>query len=67
MVYFVFVDDHAEFSQKAMGKTGSTQRGEQLLDRLLCSLPHTPAPGQQDGNRGMMIHPTEQIHTGNMN
>lgn len=65
ILYSVFVDDHAELSQKAMRKTGSSQRGEQLPDRLLCPLPHTPAPRQQNGHGGMMIHPTEQLHTGN--
>lgn len=63
----MFVDDHAQFPQKAMGKTGSTQRGEQLPDCLLCPLPHTPAPRQQNRDCGVMIHPTEQSHVGKIN
>lgn len=66
ILYFVFVDDHTEFSQKAVGKTGTTQRGEQLSDCLLCPFPHTPAPRQQNRNCGMMIHPTE-VREGTIN
>lgn len=62
----MFVDDHTEFSQKAMGKTGATQRGEQLSDCLLGSLPHTPAPRQQNRNCGMMVHPAEQSQRGKL-
>lgn len=64
MTYFVFVDDHAEFSQKAVGQTGATQRGEQLPDCLLRSLPHTPAATEQNRNRGVMIHPAGELPTG---
>lgn len=56
----MFVDDHAEFSQKAVGKTGSTQRGEQLPDCLLSPLPHTIAPRQHDRDGDVMIHPAEE-------
>lgn len=61
-LYFVFVDDHAEFGQKAVGKAASTQRGEQLPDRLMSPLPHAPAPRQHGGDCGLMIHPTEESH-----
>ena len=63
-MYFVFVDDHAEFSQKAVGQTGATQRGEQLPDCLLRSFPHTPAATEQNRNRGVMIHPAGELPTG---
>lgn len=61
--YFVFVDDHTKLSKQAVGKAGSTQRGEQLLDGLLCPLPHTPALRQQNCNCGTMVHPVEQVYT----
>lgn len=56
-LYFVFVDNHAEFSQKPTGKTGTAQRGQELPDRLLSPLPHAPAPRQEDHQRGRVIHP----------
>ena len=55
--YFVFVDDQAEFPQKAVGQGGATVRGQQLLDGLLRSLPHTPAPRQQHCQESTVVHP----------
>lgn len=57
--HFVFVDDHAEFSQKAVGQAGTTQGGEQLPDGLLSSFPYTPTSRQQNGDRGLVEHPAE--------
>lgn len=57
--HFVFVDDHAEFSQKAVGQAETTQGGEQLPDGLLSSFPHTPTSRQQNDDRGLVEHPAE--------
>lgn len=59
-LHLVFADDLPQLWQKTVSQTGSTQRGQKLPDRLLSSLPHTPASGEQDPNDGTMIQPEEQ-------
>lgn len=60
--HLVFVDDQAKLSEEAVGQARSAERGEQLPDGLLSPFPHTPTPGEQDGNGGLMEHPAEQHH-----